>query len=154
LIRAFTEADGEAVDKLYAACHPTWPAKPSGYWWGHPTLVLEMAGEVIGSTSCTISFAPAETLVKLLRRDRAEVGWGHGVYVMPQQRGKGYGWELAQARHQALLSLGINFFFGMTQPDNVAMMAIFKRQQLTRSASVPNAYPDGRAAVLYHGGIV
>lgn len=158
MIRLFREADGPEVDKVYSACHPRWPKKPEGWWWAHPTLVLETQEDgLIGATSFVVGLPPAPdlaALVQMVQHHKAEVGWGHGVYVKPHQRGNGYGWDLAQARHKMLASLGVHFFFGMTQPDNHAMMAIFMKQQLTRSVTVPNTYPDGRPGVLYHGGIV
>lgn len=153
-IRHFTDADAERVDTVYTACHPAWPSKPTGYWWAHPTLVLEYDGEVVGSTSFSVGLAPHADLAKLVA-NQAEVGWGHGVYVHPVWRGHGWGWHLAEARHRALTLLGIRFFFGMTQPENRAMIAIFDRQHLTRApGTFLKAYPDGQAGVLYHGEIV
>lgn len=155
MIRDLTAADVPAVQALDAVCHPAWPAKPAGWWWAHPTLVLELNGSgVVGATSCAISLAPATELVALLDHDRAEIGWGHGVEVAPGLRGQGWGWRLAEARHQRLAGLGIRFFLGMTQPDNAPMLAIFARQRLHRSVAVPRAYPDGSPGVLYTGGIV
>lgn len=154
MIRHFADADAAAVNRLYAACHPTWPIKPEGFWWAHPTLVLMgRSGDIIGATAMTLGLAPATELAELLAHNRAEVGWGHGVYVDPAHRGKGYGWMLADARHQALRALGAGFFLGMTQPDNTPMRAIFARQGLEKRLQVPNNYPDGQAAILYTGRI-
>lgn len=152
-LRLFKKSDTAALDRIQALCHPTWPAKPTNWWWAHPTLVLELDGQVIGSTSCTVSSAPTPDLMRLAQQ-RPEVAWGHGVNVDPAHRGHGYGWELAQARHGTLKALGIDFFFGMTQPDNKAMLAIFERQKLTRGQTIPKHYPDGTPGVMYHGGIV
>lgn len=153
-LRQMQARDGKALDALYAMCHPTWPARPEGWWWAHPTLVLTDGKWIIGATSFTVSLAPAAEILKLLKWDRAEVGWGHGVYVHAGDRGKGYGWKLAEARHAMLRRLGVEFFFGQTQPDNAPMIAIFERQQLTRGVTIPDIYHDGEAGVLYHGRIV
>lgn len=151
-IRPYEAADVDVVETVYAACHPTWPAKPVDYWWAHPTLVLEGDGvDIIGFTACTVGLAPVAELIRL--RQDVEVGWGHGVYVLPAERGKGYGWALAQARHAVLKALGVRLFFGMTQPTNAPMIAIFTRQGLIPKATIPNTYPDGQAGVLYTGEI-
>ena len=152
-IRPFAFADMEAVNTVYGRCHPEWPAKLPNWWWGHPTLVLDIDGKIVGATACSISLAPAPELARLLTHDRAEIGWGQGVYVDPQWRGHGWGWHLAEARHVTLRAMGIQFFLGMTQPDNAAMIAIFERQRLTRGQTVPQVYPDGQAGVVYSGGI-
>ena len=155
MIRHFRGNDADAVDRLYARCHPGWPAKPAGWWWAHPTLVLETEeGLLIGATAFAVSPAPAADLMTLLDNDRAEVGWGKGLYVAPDHGGQGHGWRLAQARHQALRGLGVHFFLGLTQPDNVPMRAIFMRQKLKQGVTVPRIYPDGQAGVMYHGEIV
>ena len=153
MLRPYEGSDAGAVDKLYAACHPTWPAKPPGWWWAHPTLVLEAAGQLIGATAFTITPPPAPELLTLAKRRGAEVGWGHGIYVDPAERGKGHGLTLAMQRHRALKALGIGFFFGMTQPGNAAMVAIFTKQGLTAGVTLPKQYPDHSNAVLYHGRI-
>ena len=154
MIRRMQEEDVELVNKLYTDCHPTWPEKPDGWWWAHPTLVLTVGGPLlVGATSFSVSPAPSPELVTLMRRDRPEIGWGHGVYVTPDYRRKGYGWQLAEARRAALKELGVEFFIGMTQPTNLAMQRVFARQGLTRGVTIPKGYPDGSSAILYHGGI-
>jgi GNAT superfamily N-acetyltransferase len=150
-IRRAVDADTAAVHALYAACHPTWPAKPVDFWWAHPTLVLEVDGAVCGATAFAVTVAPAPDLATLARADQYEVGWGHGVYVDPGARGHGYGWALAEARHEALKALGVPLFFGMTQPGNRAMRAIFERQGLKHTHTIPNAYPDGSKGMFYAG---
>jgi GNAT superfamily N-acetyltransferase len=153
-IRHFIAADLPHVERIQAACHPTWPTRILAWWWSHPTLVLEVDGQIIGSTSVTVSMAPAAEIVKILKWDRAEIGWGKGVNVDPDWRGQGYGWRLAQARHQVLKDLGIEFFFGQTHPDNKPMQAIFARQQLTRGITLPDLDFDGEPGTLFHGRIV
>lgn len=152
-IRLFAHTDAEDLDRIQARCHPTWPAKPPNWWWAHPTIVLEVDGKVIGSTSCTVGTAPTPDLMRLTQQ-RPEVGWGAGVNVDPAWRRHGFGWDLAQARHLTLKAMGVEFFFGMTQLDNKPMLAIFARQQLTRGDVIPKHYPDGSPGVMYHGGII
>lgn len=152
-IRLFKQSDADALGRIQAQCHPNWPAPRVNWWWAHPTIVLEVEGQVIGSTSCTVNAAPTPDLMRLTH-NRPEVGWGQGVNVDPAWRGHGYGWDLAQARHVTLKALGVDYFIGMTQPDNHAMIAIFERQRLTRGETIPKHYPDGQPGVLYHGGIV
>jgi GNAT superfamily N-acetyltransferase len=153
MIRRFCGQDAPALDALFALCHPTWPAKPEGWWWAYPTLVLEVNRRVVGCTAFAVSPPPAPNLTQLLDPGRTEMGWGKGVYVDPEVRGLGFGLRLAQARHAALKALDVGFFIGVTQPDNRAMCAIFEHQGLLRGAIIPKVYPDGQAGVLYTGGI-
>lgn len=155
MIRHFKDRDEDAVNKVYAACHPAWPAPRPGFWWGHPTLVLVEDGEIIGATAFCVAAPPSQDVAgALAKRNLHEAGWGHGVYVHPSQRGHGYGWILATARHEALLALGVTYFFGMTQPTNTAMLAIFKRQRLSKIVTVPKIYPDGSDGLLFAGEIL
>ena len=150
--RPMAPVDEPAVRALYEACYPHRPPRAGGWYFAHPTLVLEHRGTVLGSTSFSVSPPPTEDLARRLVHG-GEMGWGHGVEVRPDQRGKGFGWQLAEARHQVLRDLGIDFFIGMTQPDNGAMIAIFARQGLTEQARLLRAYPDGGDAVLYAGAV-
>ena len=141
--------DLEAVQALYATCHPTWPPRSSLWWHAHPTLVLEQDGEIIGSTSFSISIATDRDF----QTKGAEVAYGHGVSVDPAHRGQGWGWILADGRHTVLKRLGIGFFMGFTQPGNTAMEAIFTRQGLTFHTRLAHIYPDGSDGLMYTGGV-
>jgi GNAT superfamily N-acetyltransferase len=151
-IRRFIDADTAACHALYAACHPTWPDKPLDFWWAHPTLVLEVEGAVCGSTSFSVGIMPVQEVAHLLPQGE-EMGWGHGVYVDPTRHGQGYGWVLAQARHETLRALGVTVFVGLTQPNNHAMRAIFARQGLTHTHTVPDSYPGHIPGLFYAGAI-
>lgn len=154
MIRPFQDKDARAVHALYAACHPTWPAKPQTWWWGHPTLVFVVPGPVlVGATAFALSPPPSPGLATMLTQGQ-EIGWGMGVYVHPDYQGKGHGRWLAEVRHKALKALGCHYFIGLTQPDNKAMIAIFARQGLTRGLTVPRVYPSGEPGVVYSGEIV
>jgi len=149
MVRPMERRDLEAVEALYAACHPTWPARSSLWWHAHPTLVLEEAAVIIGSTSFSLSIATDREF----QNRGTEVAYGHGVNVDPARRGQGWGWRLAAGRHDALKTLGIGFFMGFTQPGNASMLAIFRRQGLTFHARLPRIYPDGSEGLMYVGGV-
>jgi ribosomal protein S18 acetylase RimI-like enzyme len=141
--------DAVALNTLHALCHPSWPERSPLWWWTHPTLVLELDGAIIGSTSFVVCMPPTPHLAEV----GTEIGYGHGVAVHSDHRGQNYGWLLADARHQVFRDLGIAFFIGMTQPDNKAMIHIFERQGLRRGKRIRKAYPDGADVVLYTGGV-
>lgn len=124
------------VRALFARCHPTWPPPPPGWWFAHPTLVIETATAIIGSTSWTISLAPTGDVT-----DRP-VMYGKDVCVDPAYRGRGLGLVLHQARLAWAERMGCCLFFGMTWADNRAMRAIFAACGHEQAAVIPRAYPD------------
>jgi len=140
MIRRYVEGtDLEDVQALHARAHPTWPKREAAWWWSHPTLVLELDGVVVGSTSMAVSLPATPQLAEW----GDAVLYGHGVSVDPEHRGQGYGLELAEARHLAGTALGAKLFVGMTWKANRAMRAIFDKQGLQRWGQivVTGAYP-------------
>lgn len=144
--RWFKPADARAVRAIHGTCHPTWPARPAAWFHAHPTLVAVQDGEVVGMTSFSLALPPTT-----LNVSQGEIGVGHGVEVHHDYRGCGLGWALATARHAMLAELGVGFFIGMTQPDNAPMLAIFRKQGLTRHQHLRGVYPDGTDGVMYVG---
>jgi GNAT superfamily N-acetyltransferase len=161
MIRPFNlDKDAAAAQRLHALCHPSWPDRDSQWWFAHPTLMLEEAGAVIGMTSFSLSFPPTPELAQSVQKaGSGEVCYGHGVWVDPDERHKGYGDALADARHAYAHGLGARFFIGMTWKGNTSMRRIFNRQALVQqAATVPNAYPThkgvDRTGLLYVGVIL
>ena len=141
-MRLYEDTD---VRGIYAACHPGWPARAPRWFEAHPTLVLEVERAIVGYTSYSIGLPPGPNPTEF------EIQWGHGVYVRPDARGRGYGRHLCDARLAVARALGLRTFFGMTQPDNHAMIHLFEQDGLKCYGEAPNAYPDGSAGVFYFG---
>lgn len=134
--------------RVYAACHPRWPVKSDAWYQAHPTIVLEVDRQVVGYTACVVAYAPACAHIP---GDR-EVLYGHGLYVDPGYRGKGYGRLLQQARLDLGSGNDVSFFLGMTQPGNAPMIRIFEAYGFTPAQEVEGAYPGGGSGVFYTGG--
>ena len=147
MIRPMAQAEEIDVRRLYEVCHPRWPRKPKHWYQAHPTLVLFHGATLLGFTSYSVGPPPTT----LASSGETELMYGHGVYVHPDHRGKGYGQQLADARLKVCRALGLLTFVGMTQPDNAPMRAIFARHNMKTWGQVPSAYPDGAEALIYMG---
>lgn len=146
LIRPMEQVDEVDVRRLYKICHPRWPAKPPHWYHAHATQVLEVQGQVVGFTAYSVGPPPSAITMA-----EPELMFGHGVYVHPDYRRKGYGRQLADERLSICRELRLRTFVGMTQPHNAAMRAIFDAQGLKQYGEAPKAYPDGATALIYLG---
>lgn len=119
------------------------------WWWAHPTVVAQdERGTLIGYASFSLSLPPTVTLAELQPR---AIGWGQGMAVHPEFRGRGIGQQLIEARVRVLHELGVHFFIGHAAPANTAMAALFARQGLTPAATLPQA--DGTDLIYYMGAL-
>src|SRR3970282_570808 len=84
------------VREVYALCHPEQPARAPEWYWAYPTLVLIQENHVVGFTSFSLSPGPSGVLTL----------FGNDVCVTPDCQGRGFGWELAQARLEVGPALG------------------------------------------------
>ncbi len=143
--------DWPGLKALQVACYPTWPEKVGPWYAAHPTLVIRAGKTIIGATSFSLSFPPQ------MIPHAGELCYGHGVAVHPDHRGRGLGWLLADARHQAAREGGASFFIGMTWASNHGMIRIFERQGLKPFQTIIDAYPwhegDDKNGMLYTGGL-
>src|SRR5262245_26676664 len=107
-MRLYDEADVRAI---FAACHPAFPRRPSRWFEAHPTLVAEVAHEVVGYTSYSVVMQPE------VSRD-GEVMIGYGIDVRPDYAGKGIGRALCDERLTVARTLGCTVFVGHAAEGN------------------------------------
>ena len=113
------------VRDLHALCHPEELAPAPFWYFAHPTLVLEAAHRLIGYASFTLSPMPK----------KGYVAYGADLGVHPEDRGKGYGRLLHEARCRIARDLGALDFVGTTTPDNTPMIRIFAASGLRHTTS-------------------
>ena len=122
--------DEKQVREVYALCHPEQPARASDWYWAYPTLVLVQENRVVGFTSFSLSPGPSGVLTL----------FGNDVCVTPGCQGRGFGWELAQARLDVGRTLGATAFIGITAVTNRPMQRIFERQGLHACQRLPGYF--------------
>ena len=100
------------------------------------------ANIVIGFTSFSLSPGPTGALTV----------FGNDVCVKLSDQGRGFGWELAQARLEIGRELGATAFVGITAVTNQAMQRIFTRQGLHACQRLP-AYFGALDGMVWTGAL-
>lgn len=126
MIRPMRPDEEFAVRELRRRCHSG--EVPLGFYFVHPTLVLEQDSEVIGFTSFTLSPMP-----------EGYVAYGVDLCVAPEYRGLGHGRALHAERARLCREHGAVDFVGTAEPGNEPMIRILASAGLSRATSA-----DGR----------
>jgi GNAT superfamily N-acetyltransferase len=141
LIRSMLPAEEAAVRHLYAACHAHWPARSLRWYQAYPTLVAVEDGLIVGFTSYSVSSYSGMVTVG-----------GQDLCVLPEAQGTGIGLALHLERCAIGADVGAHMFTGLTQENNHAMIAIFKKCGYHRCQDIGRAFPDGDG-VIYLGAL-
>lgn len=117
VIRPMHPKEDDQVRDLFHVCHPDADAPAPLWHFLHPTLVIEEDGQIVASTSFTLS------------RDgkRGYVCYGVDVCVHPDYRRRGYGSALHEERGRLSRDAGAVDFVGTVEPDNEPMIRILSR---------------------------
>jgi len=115
--RPMLSEEEKNVRILHKLCHPGVP-EPRPFWYFvHPTLVVNLDNNIVGSTSFCITIAPGF----------GSTMYGKDLCVHPQYRGNG----IAECLHAARLTIGqqvgVTTFMGVTSKHNKKMASILKR---------------------------
>lgn len=118
VIRPMHPEEDDQVRDLYHVCHPDGDAPAPLWHFLHPTLVIEEDGEIVASTSFTLS----------PDAKRGYVCYGADVCVLPAYRKRGYASALHDERCRIAREAHAVDFVGTVEPDNDAMVRILSRQ--------------------------
>ena len=146
VIRWMKPGEEADVRKLYATCHPGWPARPPQWFQAYPTLVAVEGKRVVGFTSFAIAYptTPAIGTAELII-------YGQDVCVSPDHRGEGIGQDLSDERLRVAKTVGATFFVGFTWKQNKSMIRIFEKQGMREHTTIAKLHPGGVDGVLYVG---
>jgi len=109
--------DEPQVRALHKKCHPGAVARPTGWYFAHPTLVIVDGGVIVGHTSFTVTIIPGF----------GPTMYGMDVCVDPAHRGKGVATSLHAARLTIAYSVGARIFMGVTDSENKSMVRVLER---------------------------
>lgn len=135
--RHLQTGDEKYVRDIYRICHPNEPARPSGWYFTNPTLVIEDISKnnfIVGFTSFTIESGSGATM--LLGKD---------VCVLPKYQGRGLAKILHAARLTIGLTMGAKVFIGATKDPRMA--------HILKKAGAHRCMPLGEGNYTYMGPI-
>ncbi len=158
MIRPMRTDEDEAVRAIYRACHVGWPERPALWFEAHPTLVLEVKGDVVGRTAGgtplhTTEIVGYTSYSVVMQPDvcpDGEVMIGYGIDIKPGYQGKGYGHDLIAHRLNIARAVGAKVFVGHASPKNKAMIALFEHDGFV-TLGQPSQYPDGTPMWFFIG---